>query len=284
MTAPRNRQQFIDTIIQSPAAVKAHDKEAWLSIFARYNMVEDPVGSKPHISGGFDKKSGTRGHGALERFYDTYIAPNDITFQVERDIVCGYHVVRDIFLQIRMSPKISIDVPMHALYELTEEDGNLRIIRLAAHWELLPMVRQLMSKGLPSIGVLCSLGLRMLSIQGISGILGFMKGLSGIGETGKKQVRNFVDSFNNRQPDTIQAQFSNRNLKIEFPHGKSVITQKELQGIFNGRMAVSKIIAAGYVCSCSFTIDNSNELINGVAMFEFNASNRMIDIIRFYFE
>ena len=32
---------------RSPAAVAVHDKAAWLALFARYNLVEDPVGSAP---------------------------------------------------------------------------------------------------------------------------------------------------------------------------------------------------------------------------------------------
>ncbi len=41
----------LTVVEKSPAAVALHDKAAWLSLFARYNIVEDPVGSRPHLSG-----------------------------------------------------------------------------------------------------------------------------------------------------------------------------------------------------------------------------------------
>ena len=284
MPANRDRQEFIDTIVNSPAAVKAHDKEAWMSIFAQYNMVEDPVGSKAHVSGGFDSNTGTRAPGALSRFYDTYISPNDITFHVERDTVCGYHVVRDIFLEIRMSPKVSIDVPMHALYELVEENGELRITRLAAHWELVPMVKQVMGKGFASLGVLCALGARMISIQGISGVMGFTQGFSGIGDIGKTRINHFVDALNNKNFDLIREQFSEDSQRIAFPHGKDITSPNELTSTFSGKLTVKKILAAGYVCSCSCEIEQDGNTVFGAAIFEFNAKNKKIDIARFYFE
>jgi hypothetical protein len=54
------RKRCIETVMKSPAAVAAHDKAAWLSIFAELSVVEDPVGSKPHINGAFDARSGPR--------------------------------------------------------------------------------------------------------------------------------------------------------------------------------------------------------------------------------
>ena len=71
----------------SPAAVGDHDKAAWLELFARYNIVEDPVGSRPHLSGVYDGRSRRRGSGPLARFWDTFIAPNQIRFQVDHDFV-----------------------------------------------------------------------------------------------------------------------------------------------------------------------------------------------------
>ena len=46
---------------RSPAAVAVHDKSAWLSLFARHNRVEDPVGSAPHVSAAPDPTAGQPG-------------------------------------------------------------------------------------------------------------------------------------------------------------------------------------------------------------------------------
>ena len=101
----------------------AHDKQAWLGIFARDCVVEDPVGSAPHVSSSSGSDDGHGRNSPLSRFYDTFIAANDIRFLVQRDIVCGLHVVRDLSLEITMSPDVCVCVPMHLLYELTEQDG-----------------------------------------------------------------------------------------------------------------------------------------------------------------
>src|SRR5687767_12055103 len=72
-------------VAQSPKLCAAHDKAGWVSLFARDGQINDPVGSKPHD-----------GHAAISRFYDTFIAPNALKFDVERDFVSGMSVMRDL--------------------------------------------------------------------------------------------------------------------------------------------------------------------------------------------
>ena len=79
------RHESLVAVGGSPAAVAAHDKEGWLSLFTPSAVVNDPVGSAPH-----------RGPAQLSRFYDTFIAPNTIGFQVNHDVVCGASVLRDV--------------------------------------------------------------------------------------------------------------------------------------------------------------------------------------------
>lgn len=166
-------EQLINIVEASPEAVAIHDKVAWMAIFAQYHVVEDPVGSKPHIGGLYDATNGVRGHGALSRFYDTFIAPNKISFAVDQDYVLNNHVVRDLTIHLEMSDSVQAQVPMHLLYELTEENDQWKILRLGAHWELVPMVMQLLGKGLAAVPVLSALTWRMLKLQGLSGMLGF---------------------------------------------------------------------------------------------------------------
>ncbi|MCT6631918.1 hypothetical protein, partial [Staphylococcus aureus] len=86
------------------------------------------IGSKPH-----------NGHAEIDRFYETFIAPNALSFDVEKDIVGGEDrmtVVRDLHINTVMSTGVRIAVPMHIRYRLCEEEGALRIHRLYAHWEL----------------------------------------------------------------------------------------------------------------------------------------------------
>jgi hypothetical protein len=279
-----NRQALIDITQQSPEAVSAHDRAAWMSLFARYNMIEDPVGSRPHHSGGFDVVSGVRGNGPLGRFYDTYIAPNQIIFHVVRDVVCGNNVVRDLHLEINMSDEVGIKVPMHALYEMIDQGGEFKIVRLAAHWELLEMVKQLSGAGMAAVPVLASLSWRMLSIQGPSGILGFMRGLGGVGAGGKSAVEKFVKSLNNQQHSAVKLLFSASNQGVEFPHDEASLTPSEFTEQFSGQLTVNKLLSAGYVTSCSFELAQEGGKKCGVAFFEFNAKNRKIDTVKFYWD
>ena len=83
-----SREEKIAHINKSPDYVAIHDKNKWLSIFSEYAIVEDPVGSKPHVAGLKDKKNSKRGNLNLSRFYETFIAPNTIVFDVKSDIVC----------------------------------------------------------------------------------------------------------------------------------------------------------------------------------------------------
>jgi len=70
----------------SMAAVEAHDREAWLALFADDAVVEDPVG--PSL---FDPEgAGHRGPEAIASFYDTVIAANEsIRFDIRQSFLCG---------------------------------------------------------------------------------------------------------------------------------------------------------------------------------------------------
>lgn len=280
----RDRQELIDTVMKSPAAVQAHDRKAWISIFAKQNVVEDPVGSRPHHNGVFDAKSGRRGNGALERFFDTFIAPNEISFHVDRDIVCDNHVVRDLTIEIKMSEQITAHVAMHLLYELTEENGELKVSRLAAHWELWPMIKQLLSKGFACAGVLNALGIRMMSIQGLGGAVGFMQGFKGIGVKGKDSVMAFADALSNHQLSDMMDLFSGNNRGISFPYGGMQYSPDEIVDQVRAKLSVKKLLAAGYIISCSIELELDGQSHHGVGLFEFNAKTKKLDRVDLYWD
>ena len=266
---------------QSPQAVAEHDKDAWLDLFAWYNLVEDPVGSAPHVGGIYDQRQGYRGRGRLERFYETFIAPNSIRFEVHQDIVCGLHVMRDITIVITMSPDVMVRVPVHLLYELTPEEGRLKIFRLAAHWELWPMLRQQMSTGLPFLKVGWASGARMMRYQGMSGIGGFMRGLSSVGIRGKGQVNRFAQYFNSRDTSAMQGLFSRLAAGVNFPVSSATLSPAECiaQG---GTMSFSKVLAAGNVVSVTVDYRKGGTQYPGVALFELNKKSLEIVASSFY--
>jgi ketosteroid isomerase-like protein len=70
---------------RSRDAAMAHDKEAWLSVFADDAVVEDPIGPSH-----FDPEGrGHRGKEAIARFYDMAIAPSQLEFHFDKTYVCG---------------------------------------------------------------------------------------------------------------------------------------------------------------------------------------------------
>jgi hypothetical protein len=266
---------------RSPAAVAVHDKAAWLALFARYNVVEDPVGSAPHITGIHDARTGYRGSDSLDRFYDTFIAPNAIRFHVDRDIVNGLHVVRDLTIEIAMSARLTVRVPAHLLYELMVEGDELKIFRLAAHWELASMLRQQLASGWPFLAVGWSSTARLLRYQGPRGMAGFMRALSGVGAEGKSQVERFARYFNDENTIALESLFTGPDIRIAFPHagGEFSIAQCAAQG---GQMQFTKVLAAGNVMSATLDYQTADARRSGVAIFELDSRSRRIVALSFY--
>lgn len=276
-------QQCLALVERSPAAVAVHDKPAWLGIFARYNIVEDPVGSPAHLSGVYDAREKRSGNGPLSRFYDTFIAPNDIRFEVDRDVVCGLHVVRDLTIVITMSPRVVVRTPMHLRYELQEEGGELRIFRLAAHWEMAGAVSQQMAHGLESLKVGMATGWRMVRNLGPRGTMGFMRALSNIGDAGKQQVNHFVRYFNAGDIAAAQALLDHPELPVGWPACGQARSLGQL--LADGdTLRFGKMLAAGNWVTASFDLQQGGELRRGVAFFEFERRNLKIVDMSFYWQ
>jgi hypothetical protein len=266
---------------RSPAAVAAQDKVAWLALFARYSLVEDPVGSSPHITGIYDRLTGYRGSGRLSRFFATFIAPNTIRFHVDRDVVCGLHVMRDLTIEITMSPKVLVHVPVHLLYELTIEGGELKVFRLAAHWELWPMLKQQMATGWPFLKVGSASAGRMLRHLGVAGMAGFMRALSSVGGAGKEKVAQFARYFNARDLKSLESLFASPDIDIGFPHAGPRLS---IAGCVRegGRMSFTKLLAAGNVVSATVARERGGSTDHGVALFELDKRSLLIVALTFY--
>lgn len=274
-------EEILEMVKRSPKAVAAKDRDAWVSIFAAYNIVEDPVGSAPHVSGVYDARTGKRGNGPLERFFDTFIAPNGIEFHVDRDIVCGHHVLRDMTIEISMSSTVRVRVPMHALYVLGEQGGALRVFRLAAHWELVPMVKQAMSFGGASLAVMAALGWRMFRIQGLGGILGFCRGVRTVGQRGKHTVDAFATAYNSKDRAGMETLFDSHLSGISWPAPGARHSVSDFMADASGNLTWTKVLVSGHVVSASCEWRHDNSVRHGVVIFEFTRQ-RKIDRVSAY--
>ncbi|RDI50099.1 transport factor 2 (NTF2)-like protein [Nocardia mexicana] len=178
-TAP----ELLATVERSPQAVAVHDRAAWVGLFAADARVEDPVGSRAHV-----------GTAAVERFYDTFIAPNGIAFDIEHDVVCGMTVYRDLAIETTMSTGVTLRVPMHLRYDVVRTGGDLKIRQLHAHWELPVMIGQLLGAGVPGLGAAVKLAPQLLGNQGVGGALGFARGFVRVGAAGRRAAIGLLEA------------------------------------------------------------------------------------------
>ena len=119
-----------DLARRSQAAVKAKDREGWLSLFAPDAVVQDPIGSSPLDPVG----AGHRGPEAIAAFYDTVIAPNDsITFEIEDSYLCGDEVA-DVGVIRTVLPGGKHVAVVHGVYTY-RSNGAGKLLALRAFWE-----------------------------------------------------------------------------------------------------------------------------------------------------
>jgi hypothetical protein len=164
----------------SPAAAGARDRTAWLGLFTADGYVEDPVGSQPH-----------RGHAAMGRFFDTFIAPRDVAYLPDHDIVTTTSVIRDGVLQASLG-RVVLRVPIYIRYEVREDGGELKIAALRAFWELPTMVVQFLRGGIGGVRPGLQLARLLIVNQGLAGTLGFLRGFRGAGRRGKRAFGQFL--------------------------------------------------------------------------------------------
>ncbi|MEU6558884.1 nuclear transport factor 2 family protein [Nocardia nova] len=231
MSANTQAAELLATVEQSPRAVAVHDRDAWVGLFAADGRVEDPVGSRPHT-----------GRAAIERFYDTFIGPNGIAFDVENDVVCGSTVYRDLSIATTMSTGVTLRVPMHLRYDLEQVGGQWRIGRLYAHWELPVMVGQLLTAGTRGLGAAAKLTPQLLGNQGVSGALGFARGFVRVGAAGKRAAVELLAAAGRGDVAAVRAVLT-PDAVVRWPAGEPV-GHAEFVNRARG-LEIGKTIAAG---------------------------------------
>ena len=231
MSANASAAELLATVERSPQAVAVHDRAAWVDLFAPDGRVEDPVGSRPHT-----------GRAAIERFYDTFIGPNDIVFHVDHDVVRGTTVFRDLALATTMSTGVTLHVPMHLRYDLTEVGGEWKIARLYAHWELPVMVGQLLAAGGRGLGAAAKLAPQLLGNQGVGGALGFTRGFVRVGAAGRRAATGLLEAAGRGDVAGVRAVLSPRAV-VEWPAGSDVGHAEFVKRVRG--LEVGKTIAAG---------------------------------------
>lgn len=192
-----DRDDVLATVQASPLLVAAHDRDEWLALFAEDYEVQDPVGA-PAV------QPGDEGVAPLGRFWDTFIATNQVRFEVHRDIVVGLSVARDVTIVTQMPQGVTVTTPAHLFYELEPGARGLVIRRMHAHWELGPVLRQSLRPTWSHLRALASQNARMLRIQGLRGTLGFGAAVRSLGDRGRQSLLATVEDAHGGDPRALE--------------------------------------------------------------------------------
>jgi hypothetical protein len=262
---------------ESPARVAVHDKAGWLALFAQQGIIEDPVGAAPH-----QRQRQAGGQDPLDAFYETFIAPNEISLASSLDVVAGNEVARDVVISTRLLHGAQAEVSAYLLYELVPEDGTLRIARLGAHWEVLGMSLRVMGKGLRGLLAVNAITLRMLRIEGLSGFIGYLRGFLGIGAQGTAALERFAEAVASRDAQSLATLFIEHDATVEWPIGEKLRPAELLERLPAGATwRFERPQNSGFVTACRFTLTSENPR-QGIAFFHFDRHSRRIEKARFF--
>lgn len=187
MTEP----DLLAVVEQSPRAAAAHDRTGWVALFTDDGRVEDPVGSRPHV-----------GPAKIGAFYDTFIAPRDIEFHRNLDIVGDSVVVRDVGLEVTMARGVTMRIPAFLRYHLREINGEWRFAVLQAYWELPAMMRQFLQHGPRAVVPGLRLSQALLRNQRLGGTVGFLTGFRRGTKRNKTHVAEFLNAAGSGEQGT----------------------------------------------------------------------------------
>jgi hypothetical protein len=261
------RQQLLAVIERSPESVAAHHREAWLALFANDALIEDPVGSPP----------ARKATGALARFWDTFIAPHDIRFEVRRDHVIGRDVFRDAVIHTRVAPNVDIDVPAYLLYQLDDGADGLQVTRMAAHYQLARLSFGALKLGPRAWLPMTLLFARMLRRMGIAWVGGYLASLwNGVGTRGVRAASALARALESHDTAALAALFADDAI-VEI--GTTTLSPSAL-AVAGTRLAIEAPVSAGWTTSFRFRLDGATPS-EGLALLEF-AADRRIRRARFF--
>ena len=113
---------------QSMRAVEGKTKEAWLDLFDDDALIEDPVGSSPLDPEG----KGHRGQAAISAFWDTFIGPNTIKFDIRHSYAAGNEVANVGTIATTMPDGTQAIAEGVFVYKVNDRG---KLVSLRAFWE-----------------------------------------------------------------------------------------------------------------------------------------------------
>jgi len=285
-----SREALLAFVERSPACVAAHDRAGWLALFAPGAVVSDPVGAAPHRQGAFERD----GTDALGRFWDTFIARNDIRFEVLADFVAGWEVARDVRIHTRLPNGFRIEVPAHLRYELVAGtpsgaaaqvpgEGDLRIAALSAHWEARRLSAKALRGGWRGLAGVTALSGRMLRVLGARGVAGYLRALrSGAFRRGRDAAGALVAALADGDEAALRGLLADP-ARLEWPVGTER-SPAELAAALGpvAALAAGPPVAAGWTASFRFAASADGARREGLAFVDFVPRTTRIERARFF--
>jgi ketosteroid isomerase-like protein len=274
--------QILQTVERSPACVAAQDKAGWLALFSSEGSVEDPVGSVVNRRGGHPHPH-TR-EDDLGRFWDTFIAGNEIRFEVKADCSGGNELARNVVIHTRLSTGMAIEVPAYLIYEIVEESGELRVQRLRACWDLRLRSRRALAAGARGLWTLSVLGAHMMRVQRMAWVLEYSRALTrGMFGRGGQLVSSLAKALNARDAQSLGALFA-ADAVVELPVGEAPAPCTSLEA--GGELASLRLTApvcAGWLTGFAYErMRPGGERESGIGFVEFDPASRKIVRARFF--
>lgn len=261
------QSRLLQLVERSPACVAAQDRDGWLALFTRDGVVEDPVGAAPNQ------------RAALGPFYDTFIAGNEIRFDVIEDLFGAREVVRDVVIHTHLSTGLELQVPAYLIYEVADEDGALRIHRLRAVWDLRRRSIGALTAGPRGLVTLGVISMRMLKNQGLAATLGYSRGLTrGIFGRGEQILGRLADAL--ARGDREAASLFTEDAVVDLPAGVREPARAWCERGEPLAFEVSRVISAGWITAFRFAL--LDQPGGGVAFLEFAPGTRAIAALRFF--
>jgi len=271
----------------SPAAVAAKDKRAWLALFADGGSVHDPVGTPVCSKGAytFGRPEG-RGPDDLSRFYDCFIAPNAIRFEVHRDVVTGRSVVRDVTLHVTGPAGVPTAVPAHLVYTMASAPGPLKIARMEAFWQSADVMRTVRRAGARGVAATALNLWQLARAFGVAGARAYLRGVQDRARSSvaREAVRAWVGAIDAADAERA-ATLCDAACEIELPSGERVSIARALSGDLAGwKIEADKVLVCGWAASCSLHLRSGDRERHGVAVFELARPSARIRHVRLYWD
>jgi ketosteroid isomerase-like protein len=265
------REDVMAVVERSPAAVAVHDRAAWLALFSDDAVVEDPVGCAP----------APKADGTLGRFYDAFIAPHRIHFEIRRDHFLGDDVFRDAIIHTTVRDGVNVDVAAYLLYQVAERDGALAARRMAAHWALSSMVGLALRMGPRAWWAMTWLFVGMLRHLGLRWVGAYLASLwRTVGAHGLALARGLAKAIEARDAAALQACFD-AGATIELG-ARTVEPRALLDALPPGTtLAVEAPVTAGWTVSFRFRLAGADPA-EGLALLEVSPASRRITRARLF--